>query len=101
MRPLTRHTMRLERGLGPFAHPAFAAILYVATMWCWHVPALYDAALAHSTVHVLEHLASHRRLPVLVAPARPDPLAACASAAWRRSPTWSAPSSPSACSASA
>jgi cytochrome c oxidase assembly factor CtaG len=56
MRPLTRHTMRLERGLGPFAHPAFAAILYVATMWFWHVPALYDAALAHSTVHVLEHL---------------------------------------------
>src|SRR5206468_3907910 len=43
MRPLTRHTMRLERGLGPFAHPAFAAIFYVTTMWFWHVPALYDA----------------------------------------------------------
>jgi putative membrane protein len=56
MRPITPHTMRLERSLGPFAHPAFAAILYVATMWFWHVPALYDAALAHSTVHVLEHL---------------------------------------------
>ena len=25
-------------------------------MWLWHVPALYDAALEHSGVHVLEHL---------------------------------------------
>ena len=25
-------------------------------MWIWHVPALYDAALEHSVVHVLEHL---------------------------------------------
>jgi cytochrome c oxidase assembly factor CtaG len=25
-------------------------------MWLWHVPALYDAALAHSGIHVLEHL---------------------------------------------
>jgi cytochrome c oxidase assembly factor CtaG len=24
-------------------------------MWLWHVPALYDAALSHSAVHVLEH----------------------------------------------
>jgi cytochrome c oxidase assembly factor CtaG len=25
-------------------------------MWAWHVPALYDAALEHAGVHVLEHL---------------------------------------------
>ena len=25
-------------------------------MWVWHVPALYDAALEHSSVHVLEHV---------------------------------------------
>jgi putative membrane protein len=56
LRPVTRHTLRLERGLGPFAHPAFAAVFYVATMWAWHVPALYDGALEHSAVHVLEHL---------------------------------------------
>jgi cytochrome c oxidase assembly factor CtaG len=24
-------------------------------MWLWHVPALYDAALEHPTVHALEH----------------------------------------------
>ena len=56
MRPVTRQTLRLERSAGPLAHPAFAALLYVGVMWAWHVPALYDAALEHSTVHVLEHL---------------------------------------------
>jgi cytochrome c oxidase assembly factor CtaG len=56
MRPITRQTLRLERSLGPFGHPAFAAVFYVATMWAWHVPALYDGALEHSLVHVLEHL---------------------------------------------
>jgi cytochrome c oxidase assembly factor CtaG len=25
-------------------------------MWLWHVPALYDAAAAHTGIHVLEHL---------------------------------------------
>jgi putative membrane protein len=25
-------------------------------MWLWHVPALYDAALSHSLIHVLEHV---------------------------------------------
>ena len=29
---------------------------YVGAMWLWHVPALYDAALEHGSVHVLEHL---------------------------------------------
>ena len=39
-------------------HPVFAVVLYVATMWLWHVPALYDAALEHPALHVLEHSAS-------------------------------------------
>ena len=25
-------------------------------MWIWHIPALYDAALAHEGVHVVQHL---------------------------------------------
>ena len=25
-------------------------------MWLWHVPVMYDAALNHAGVHVLEHL---------------------------------------------
>jgi cytochrome c oxidase assembly factor CtaG len=56
MRPATRRVQRLERAAGPFAHPLFAVVLYVAVMWAWHVPVLYDAALEHSTVHVLEHV---------------------------------------------
>jgi putative membrane protein len=55
LRPATRRLNRLERAAGPFAHPAFAVVLYVAVMWGWHVPALYDAALEHSTLHALEH----------------------------------------------
>lgn len=37
-------------------HPLMAAALYVVGLYAWHVPALYDAALDHPTVHVVEHL---------------------------------------------
>lgn len=56
LRPATRRFMDLERAAGPLAHPVFAAVLYVVTMAVWHIPALYDAALEHATVHVLEHI---------------------------------------------
>jgi cytochrome c oxidase assembly factor CtaG len=56
LRPATRRLTTLERAVGPLAHPAFAVVLYVAMMWVWHVPALYDAALRHSAVHVFEHV---------------------------------------------
>jgi putative membrane protein len=55
MRPATRRLTRLERAAGPLAHPAFAVIFYVAVIWGWHLPALYDAALEHSTIHAVEH----------------------------------------------
>ncbi len=55
LRPATRRLTRLERAAGPLAHPVFAVVLYVAVMWAWHVPALYDAALRHPLVHALEH----------------------------------------------
>jgi putative membrane protein len=56
LRPLTRGISDLEQRVGPLAHPAFAVVLYVATIWTWHVPAAYDLALRHSVVHVLEHI---------------------------------------------
>ena len=56
LRPATRRVAALERAAGPLAHPAFAAVLYVATMVFWHVPALYDAALEWPGAHLLEHL---------------------------------------------
>lgn len=55
LRPATRRLQRVEEAAGPLAHPALAVALYVGVMWGWHVPALYDAALEHPVVHVLEH----------------------------------------------
>ncbi len=56
LRPVTRRVQRLERAVGPLAHPVTAVILYVAGMWLWHVPGLYDAALEHPALHALEHI---------------------------------------------
>jgi putative membrane protein len=55
LRPATRRLQRLEHAAGPLAHPVFAVALYVAVMWSWHVPSLYDAALRHPIVHAFEH----------------------------------------------
>ena len=56
MRPLTRRLMKLERALGPFAHPATGIAVWLLLIYVWHIPAMYDAALNHSGVHALEHL---------------------------------------------
>src|SRR4051794_36848942 len=56
LRPATRRIHRIERAAGPFGHPVFGVVAYVAAMWVWHIPAMYEAALRHSFVHVLEHL---------------------------------------------
>ena len=56
LRPVAKPLLRLERGAGVFAHPAFAIFAYVGAMWVWHIPALYDLALEHPAVHVLEHV---------------------------------------------
>lgn len=56
LRPATRRLMRVEHAVGPLAHPVFAIGLYVVVMWIWHVPAMYDTALEHPVVHVLEHV---------------------------------------------
>jgi cytochrome c oxidase assembly factor CtaG len=56
MRPLTRRLQYLERALGPLAHPACALVLWLALIYFWHIPAMYDAALEHSAVHALQHV---------------------------------------------
>ena len=56
MRPATRRLMRVERALGPARAPAATGIvLWLGLMYLWHIPALYDAALEHPLVHLLEH----------------------------------------------
>jgi len=56
LRPATRRITHLERAAGPFGHPAFGVVAYVLAMWLWHIPGLYNAALEHGGLHVLEHL---------------------------------------------
>jgi cytochrome c oxidase assembly factor CtaG len=56
LRPVTRTVHAVERRAGFLAHPVVGVVAYVGFMWLWHVPALYDAALNHAGVHVLEHL---------------------------------------------
>jgi len=36
--------------------PAVAFMLYGLALWIWHIPAIYDAALEHEAVHVVQHL---------------------------------------------
>jgi cytochrome c oxidase assembly factor CtaG len=55
LRPLTRAVRELERRAGALASPAFAALLYIAVIWSWHVPGAYDLALREPAVHLLEH----------------------------------------------
>ena len=56
LRPVTRRLMRVERALGPLASPWTAIALWLGTMYLWHIPAVYDAAVEHPLLHLLEHL---------------------------------------------
>ncbi|MXQ10664.1 cytochrome c oxidase assembly protein [Microvirga makkahensis] len=42
--------------LSPCARPIPAALIHMATLWIWHSPALFDAALASDRLHWLEHV---------------------------------------------
>jgi putative membrane protein len=55
MRPATRRLAGIERRLGPLASPVTGILVWLAIMYLWHVPALYDAAAEHAGVHLLEH----------------------------------------------
>ena len=37
---------------GPFA----VLVLHAVVLWIWHIPALFEAALANETIHVFQHL---------------------------------------------
>jgi cytochrome c oxidase assembly factor CtaG len=56
LRPVTRRLARVERALGPLASPVTGLVIWLAIMYLWHIPALYDAANAHPLVHMGEHL---------------------------------------------
>jgi putative membrane protein len=51
LHPIRRNARRWTRWL---TLPA-VAIIYAATLWAWHLPVLYDAAVGNELVHLLEH----------------------------------------------
>ncbi len=53
LRPLLAHP--LLRRLEPLAHPLVALPLWVANLYLWHLPALYQSAQGGSPLHGLEH----------------------------------------------
>jgi cytochrome c oxidase assembly factor CtaG len=55
MRPATRRLTSLERSLGALANPLTALVAWVLLLYVWHLPGLYDAALASPLLHALEH----------------------------------------------
>jgi len=44
------------RAFGRLQRPLVAGTIYAATLWVWHIPVLYEAALRHESIHVLEHV---------------------------------------------
>lgn len=55
VRPIAR-SAAARAAVHRLRHPLVAGALYVGGLYAWHVPALYDAALADAGVHVAEHL---------------------------------------------
>jgi putative membrane protein len=47
---------RIHAALAWMIHPAGALLIYALTLWLWHAPPLYQAALRHDAVHALQHL---------------------------------------------
>ncbi len=54
LRPLLRYKV-VER-LRILSHPFVALPVWALSLYLWHIPILYDAALHHDAVHALEHL---------------------------------------------
>ncbi len=46
---------RLDRPVRAIARPSVAFLVPALVLWGWHLPVLYDAALANDAVHALEH----------------------------------------------
>ncbi len=55
LKPVTLRLRSFQRILGWLSRPAIVVVLYAGTLWIWHVPALYNLALAESGVHAAQH----------------------------------------------
>ncbi len=52
----TLATRRLRRVTDWLTSPVGAAVIFNIILWGWHIPTVYDAALEHPGLHVLEHI---------------------------------------------
>jgi putative membrane protein len=50
-----RRARRVRAAWRALSQPGLVWALYAATLWLWHLPALYQAALASPPLHALEH----------------------------------------------
>lgn len=51
-----RWVLRSRRGGGWAAWAGVTLVIQGGVMWAWHAPVLYEAALHHSLVHIIEHV---------------------------------------------
>jgi cytochrome c oxidase assembly factor CtaG len=51
-----RPSFRRLHILYPLTLPAVAFVLHSLALWGWHIPRLYDAAVAEPVLHVIEHV---------------------------------------------
>lgn len=49
--------LKAGHSLARFYPPLLAWLLYSLTLWIWHIPKLYEAALAQEWLHDIQHLA--------------------------------------------
>ncbi|MFC4278032.1 cytochrome c oxidase assembly protein [Achromobacter aloeverae] len=49
------HARRFRAVWRPLSAPLGAWILHATALWAWHVPTLFQAALEHPAIHVLQH----------------------------------------------
>jgi putative membrane protein len=50
-----QHGRTFQRGWSAASSPLGAWILHAAALWAWHVPRLFEAALRHPGIHLLQH----------------------------------------------
>ncbi len=53
--PLLRSRV-LRRLCQRLTHPAATLLLFAATAWVWHIPAIYEMALRSNSLHYLQHI---------------------------------------------
>lgn len=46
----------ISRGWNVLTLPLVAWLAYALSLWLWHMPALYEAAILDNTLHLLEHI---------------------------------------------